>query len=171
MRGFLFSVAVATVIGLSGATRADGVGFTEGVPPWVGSTEVIPPFVISPSVPDQDDLIGFYEHFEQAIGFDCTVDIQYMGTPRLVLDREAKLLQLIVEPFSGGGGVEGCAAIGPNVFVTGVAGEFGPLEPGQWEYRGWSGSVNHFTVVPESSLISVGALAFGAMLRARAGRR
>jgi hypothetical protein len=166
-----FSLAVAIIFGLSGTTKAAWVGFTE-VPPDPPPSPPNPnlvAFAIRPSAPTQDDVIGFYEPFDQAISFDCYLDIQRLGTPRLAVDRDARLVEIIVEPWQSPGGVEGCASV-VSGYLTGLTGEFGPLEPGQWEYQGWSGRVEHFTVVPEPSFIGANAIALVAMLRARRRR-
>ena len=167
-----FGLAVALIFGISGTTSAAWVGFTEvgPNPPPSPPDHNLAAFAIRPSAPTQDDVIGFDERFEQAVSFDCFLDIQRLGTPRVQVDRDARLVQIIVEPWQEpGGGVEGCASV-VSGYLTGLTGEFGPLEPGQWEYRGWSERVEHFTVVPESSFIGVSAIAFVAMLRARRRR-
>jgi hypothetical protein len=56
-------------------------------------------FTISPSVPDGDDAIAFRDSYAQGFYYGCPIEL---GTPRLNVDPQARLVQIVVQHPHGG---------------------------------------------------------------------
>jgi hypothetical protein len=131
---------------------------------WVGwgSEEVARSvFSIQPAVPTDRDPIHFTDAYDGLL-YDSCLYFYDPGIPRIQIDHQVRLVQIIVERVSPGGGVEGCDA-GYRPPIGGLTGEFGPLEPGLWQFQAVHPDlvlpVHQFTVVPEPQTIVWGAVA------------
>lgn len=120
--------------------------------------------VITPALPDQDDLIRFSTRLDPPFYQDCSP-----GTLDIIVDQDAWRVQMNWHPWVPEG-ADGCDAADRGL-ILGAIGEFGPLRAGAWEF--WSArqdgswQIHPFTVIPEPRSIIAGSILPMTLLRSR----
>ena len=153
---------ICLVLTIMSATyaQAESIDFRGGFSPGV-------PFAIDPSEPASDDVISFTHPLDGVVyGNECEA-ASVFGTPYLAIDESQHIVSML---FDESDKPEICLAVFDP--VTGLEGDFGPLDAGDWALVGPFGQTQPFAVVPEPSILLlaviglVGLLAHGHRRRA-----
>ena len=109
-----------------------------------------PGYVILPAAPDADDLIQFTDDIDLGGGNDCDAALVH-GSPRMYVDHAARRVRVLFERAGG----KGCPDVAAP--VRGLAGHFGPLGPGLWQYQveGMSQPARSFVVSPVGAAVGI----------------
>lgn len=109
-------------------------------------------FAIRPVRPDADDVIVFTDPWGNRGGGNRCIARAFWGKPSIEVDHD---LHLITVEFTGGEFQTPVSAVCQAIVedARGLAGQFGVLEPGRWEYRAGDMPPQSFIVVPEPTTL------------------
>ena len=97
---------------------------------WIPAQSQPGSWTIDPANPGPGDVIGFSGPTDLTYGNSCSAEMALGGEPGLVVDTVNRVVKLV---FTGPAPISCPPTWLP---VSGLEGEFGPLPPGAWTFRG-----------------------------------